>query len=164
MVNDFVHDEFLLWCSFDGLHSVNLWSWRLFLVPTLPYGSKLCWPKRKELPWDLEGRSEAGELHLEGYCSWIQSWQAQRCSLVSICSHTSWLCTQFIFSSSGIPAPGAPPDAWLETHRGSTCIEGTACQICTKLPLCDFMLFDSSPFSFRFLCMLQLVQPSQCCT
>lgn len=39
-----------------------------FLVPALPFGSKLGWPW-KELLWDLEGKSEAEELHLEGHGS-----------------------------------------------------------------------------------------------
>lgn len=62
----------------------------------------------------------------------------------------SWLCIQLIFSSSGITTPGVPPDAWLESHRGSTCRGGTAShRLIHKLLLCDFILLDRCTFLFQ---------------
>ena len=53
------------------------------------------------------------------------------------------------FPSSGITTPGVPPDAWLESHRSSTCREGTASRrLIHKLLLCYFNLLDRCTFPF----------------
>lgn len=53
------------------------------------------------------------------------------------------------FPYSGITTPGVPPDPWLESHRSSTCREGTAShRLIYKLLLYDFNLLDRCTFPF----------------